>query len=99
MCRSAVRTQCTRPWRIYRPGIVVGHSETGEMDKIDGPYYFFKLIRRLRNTVPQWMPMPGLEGREINIVPVDFVAKAIDHITQAYEWAITLTYRFGRDAR
>jgi len=77
---KVVRTQCTRPWRIYRPGIVVGHSETGEMDKIDGPYYFFKLIRRLRNTVPQWMPMPGLEGREINIVPVDFVAKAIDHI-------------------
>jgi thioester reductase-like protein len=26
---------------IYRPGIVVGHSETGEMDKIDGPYYYF----------------------------------------------------------
>src|SRR4051795_100292 len=77
---KVVRTQCTRPWRIYRPGIVVGHSETGEMDKIDGPYYFFKLIRRLRNTVPQWMPMPGLEGREINIVPVDYVVRAMDHI-------------------
>ena len=37
------------PWRVYRPGIVVGHSETGEMDKIDGPYYFFKLIQQLRN--------------------------------------------------
>src|SRR5437763_5126035 len=47
-----VRTECTRPWRIYRPGIVVGNSETGEMDKIDGAYYFFKLIRRLRATVP-----------------------------------------------
>ncbi len=30
---------------IFRPGIVVGHSETGEIDKIDGPYYFFKLIQ------------------------------------------------------
>ena len=50
------------------------------MDKIDGPYYFFKLIRRIRNVVPQWMPMPGVEGREINIVPVDFVVKAMDHI-------------------
>ena len=29
---------------VYRPGIVVGHSETGEMDKIDGPYYYFKLL-------------------------------------------------------
>ena len=27
------------PWRIYRPGMVVGHSQTGEIDKIDGPYY------------------------------------------------------------
>ena len=69
-----------RPWRVYRPGIVVGDSETGEMDKIDGPYYFFKLIRRIRNTVPQWVPMVGVEGREINIVPVDFVVKAMDHI-------------------
>jgi NAD(P)-dependent dehydrogenase (short-subunit alcohol dehydrogenase family) len=69
-----------RPWRVYRPGIVVGHSQTGEMDKIDGPYFFFKLIRRLRNTVPQWMPMLGVEGGEINLVPVDYVARALDHI-------------------
>ncbi len=75
-----VREECERPWRVYRPGIVVGHSETGEMDKIDGPYYFFKLIRRIRNAVPQWVPMAGIEGREINIVPVDFVVKAMDHI-------------------
>ncbi|HEU4802794.1 MAG TPA: SDR family oxidoreductase [Solirubrobacterales bacterium] len=75
-----VREECSRPWRVYRPGIVVGNSETGEMDKIDGPYYFFKLIRRIRQVVPAWMPMPGVEGREINIVPVDFVVKAMDHI-------------------
>ncbi len=75
-----VREESQRPWRVYRPGIVVGNSETGEMDKIDGPYYFFKLIRRIRQVVPQWMPMPGVEGREINIVPVDFVVKAMDHI-------------------
>jgi NAD(P)-dependent dehydrogenase (short-subunit alcohol dehydrogenase family) len=75
-----VREECERPWRVYRPGIVVGNSETGEMDKVDGPYYFFKLIRRIRNAVPQWMPMIGIEGREINIVPVDFVVRALDHI-------------------
>src|SRR5918997_658686 len=69
-----------RPWRVYRPGIVVGDSETGEMDKIDGPYYFFKLIQRARNAVPQWFPGVGIEGKQINIVPVDFVAKAMDHI-------------------
>ena len=77
---GVVRRECTRPWRVYRPGIVVGHSETGEMDKVDGPYYFFKLIRRIRAAVPQWAPMIGVEGREVNIVPVDFVVKAMDHI-------------------
>jgi NAD(P)-dependent dehydrogenase (short-subunit alcohol dehydrogenase family) len=75
-----VREECERPWRVYRPGIVVGNSETGEIDKVDGPYYFFKLIRRMRRAVPQWVPMPGVEGRRINIVPVDYVVRAMDHI-------------------
>jgi NAD(P)-dependent dehydrogenase (short-subunit alcohol dehydrogenase family) len=77
---AVVRNESEVPWRVYRPGIVVGNSQTGEMDKIDGPYYFFKLIRRLRGIVPQWVPLLGVEGREINLVPVDFVARAMDHI-------------------
>ena len=77
---AVVREESEVPWRVYRPGIVVGHSETGEMDKIDGPYYFFKLIQRLRNALPPWVPGVGIEGGKINIVPVDFVAKAMDHI-------------------
>jgi NAD(P)-dependent dehydrogenase (short-subunit alcohol dehydrogenase family) len=77
---AVVREESSVPWRVYRPGIVVGHSETGEMDKIDGPYYFFKLLQRARNAVPQWFPGIGIEGRKINIVPVDYVAKAMDHI-------------------
>jgi NAD(P)-dependent dehydrogenase (short-subunit alcohol dehydrogenase family) len=77
---GVVRSECSVPWRVYRPGIVVGDSQTGEMDKIDGPYYFFKLIRRIRDAVPRWIPMAGIEGREINIVPVDFVVEAMDHI-------------------
>jgi NAD(P)-dependent dehydrogenase (short-subunit alcohol dehydrogenase family) len=75
-----VRRECSRPFRIYRPGIVVGHSRTGEMDKIDGPYYFFTLIKRMREMLPPWMPTIGIEGSRINIVPVDFVADAMDHI-------------------
>jgi NAD(P)-dependent dehydrogenase (short-subunit alcohol dehydrogenase family) len=75
-----VRNECTRPFRIYRPGFVVGHSKTGEIDKIDGPYYFFKAIQKMRNALPPWMPTIGIEGGRINIVPVDFVAGAIDHI-------------------
>jgi NAD(P)-dependent dehydrogenase (short-subunit alcohol dehydrogenase family) len=58
----------------------VGHSKTGEIDKIDGPYYFFKLIQKMRNALPPWMPTVGIEGGRINIVPVDFVVDAMDHI-------------------
>jgi NAD(P)-dependent dehydrogenase (short-subunit alcohol dehydrogenase family) len=75
-----VREECTRPWRVYRPGIVVGDSRSGEIDKIDGPYYFFKLLQRMRRVLPAWLPTLGIEGGEINVVPVDFVASAIDHI-------------------
>ncbi len=80
-----VRKESKMPWRVYRPGMVVGDSKTGEMDKIDGPYYFFKLIQRMRGLLPQWMPAIGIEGGRINIVPVDFVVDAIDHIAHAKE--------------
>jgi NAD(P)-dependent dehydrogenase (short-subunit alcohol dehydrogenase family) len=75
-----VREQATVPWRVYRPSIVIGHSQTGEMDKIDGPYYFFKLIQKTRNALPQWVPLVGPELGWTNIVPVDYVARAMDHI-------------------
>jgi thioester reductase-like protein len=75
-----VRETIEAPFRVYRPGIVVGHSITGEMDKVDGPYYFFKLIQRLRHALPEWFPLAGPEGKKVNLVPVDYVAKAIDHI-------------------
>jgi NAD(P)-dependent dehydrogenase (short-subunit alcohol dehydrogenase family) len=58
----------------------VGHSQTGEMDKIDGPYYFFKALQKLRNALPQWFPLVSLEWGETNLVPVDYVAAAMDHI-------------------
>jgi thioester reductase-like protein len=75
-----VRDQLKAPLRVYRPGVVLGHSVNGEMDKIDGPYYFFKLIQKLRYALPEWFPLAGPEGRKVNLVPVDFVAKAMDHI-------------------
>jgi NAD(P)-dependent dehydrogenase (short-subunit alcohol dehydrogenase family) len=77
---GVVRHESKRPFRIYRPGFVVGHSKTGEIDKIDGPYYFFKTLQKVRNLFPPWMPMIGIEGGRINIVPVDFVADALDYL-------------------
>jgi NAD(P)-dependent dehydrogenase (short-subunit alcohol dehydrogenase family) len=76
-----VRKECQQPWTVYRPAMVMGDSRTGEMDKIDGPYYFFKPIQRLRQILPPWLPSIGLEGGRINIVPVDYVVAALDHIS------------------
>jgi NAD(P)-dependent dehydrogenase (short-subunit alcohol dehydrogenase family) len=78
-----VRKECKVPWTVYRPAMVVGDSATGEMDKIDGPYYFFKLIQRMRQILPPWMPSVGLEGGRVNIVPVDYVVAALDCISHA----------------
>jgi NAD(P)-dependent dehydrogenase (short-subunit alcohol dehydrogenase family) len=78
-----VREHCKMPWRAYRPGVVLGDSKTGEIDKIDGPYYFFKLIQRMRQLLPPWMPAIGVEGGRMNMVPVDFVVDATDHIAHA----------------
>lgn len=77
---GVVRNECKIPYRIYRPGMVVGDSQTGAIDKIDGPYYFFRLIKKLRGSLPPWVPVLGIEGREINIVPVDYVADAMDFL-------------------
>jgi thioester reductase-like protein len=77
---ALVRSDATVPWRVYRPAVVVGHSKTGEMDKIDGPYYFFTAIQKLRDALPQWVPLIGPELGWTNIVPVDYVARAMAHI-------------------
>ncbi|WP_194834012.1 SDR family oxidoreductase [Nocardia sp. XZ_19_369] len=66
------------PWRIYRPSIVIGHSRTGEIDRIDGPYYFFRLLR-MGAQLPRILPVLVPKLGETNMVPVDFVARALDH--------------------
>ena len=70
-------------FRIYRPGAVVGDSKTGEMDRVDGPYFMFKPIQRARRAIPAWIPLLGPSGAGMNIVPVDFVADAIDHLAHS----------------
>ena len=58
----------------------VGDSRTGRIDKVDGPYYFFPLLKRAHRLVPDWLPLIGPELGNTNLVPVDFVAAALDHI-------------------
>ena len=73
-----VRKEKNMNWRIYRPGMVVGHSQTGEMDKIDGPYYFFETLKNLSSVVPEGLPLVMNKAGLLNIVPVDYVVNSID---------------------
>lgn len=75
-----VRDECKLPWRVYRPGMVVGDSTTGEMDKVDGPYYFFKLIQQIRDELPKWLPLAMVEAGKLPVCPVDYVVDAMDAI-------------------
>jgi len=63
---------------IYRPGIVVGDSRTGETDKYDGPYFLMLLLMRLSNKLP--MVNIGRGDARVNLVPVDFLTDAMASI-------------------
>ena len=63
------------PATIYRPGVVVGDSQTGETAKFDGPYAVLRLMERLPS--PGVFPRVGLGTGTVNIVPVDFVVGAM----------------------
>lgn len=75
-----VRDESLVPFRVYRPGAVVGHSQTGEIDKIDGPYYFFQTIAQISRRLPNWLPLVGIQGGRVTMVPVDYVVSAMDYI-------------------
>src|SRR6201993_4577344 len=62
--------------RIYRPAVVVGDSRTGEMDKVDGPYYFFGVLAKLA-VLPKFTPILLPDTGRTNIVPVDYVVDAL----------------------
>jgi thioester reductase-like protein/NADP-dependent 3-hydroxy acid dehydrogenase YdfG len=74
--------------RIYRPAVVVGDSRTGEMDKIDGPYYFFGVLAKLA-VLPRFTPIMLPDTGRTNIVPVDYVVDAL----------VALMHADGRDGQ
>lgn len=78
------------PWRVYRPSIVVGDSHTGEIDKVDGPYYFFPTIAWISQLpAARRLPLVVPDLGDTNCVPVDYVADALD----------ALIHRPGLDGR
>src|SRR5271163_3033403 len=75
-------------YRIYRPAVVVGDSRTGEMDKVDGPYYFFGVLAKLA-VLPRLTPIMLPDTGRTNIVPVDYVVDAV----------VALLHTDGRDGQ
>lgn len=82
----AVRAAMDRglPATIYRPGIVVGDSRTGETAKYDGPYQVIRFL--LRQPSIAILPMVGgASSTELNVVPRDYVVDAIDALRRRPE--------------
>jgi nucleoside-diphosphate-sugar epimerase len=78
------------PATVYRPGIVVGDSRTGETQKFDGPYFFASYLRRF----PFVAPVPRLadpDAVRFCVVPRDFVIAAMDELA-ALERSVGRTY-------
>ena len=65
------------PATIYRPGIVVGDSRTGETQKYDGPYMFAEYLSRV--PVVSLIPRVGdFHTVRVGLVPRDYVIDAMD---------------------
>lgn len=77
-----VRESATMPWRVYRPGIVLGDSTTGESDAVDGPAHFFSALELSRKLIPEWLPLVGPDFGMTNMVPVDYVVSALVHLSE-----------------
>lgn len=67
------------PTAIYRPSLIVGHSTTGHVDKLNGPYALMAPLIQLNVEVP--LPLPGSGMAPLNMVPVDYVARAMHQIS------------------
>ena len=71
LARAAMRQL---PVTVLRPGIIVGDSQTGEIDKLDGPYYLMVLIAT--NDSGLRLPLLGRGDAPLHLVPIDYVIDA-----------------------
>lgn len=69
------------PATVYRPGIVVGDSETGETQKYDGPYFLAAFLRRQKGPVALVPAVGGIDEVRVSVVPRDFVIRAMDELS------------------
>ena len=68
------------PVTIFRPAIIVGDSQTGEIDKFDGPYYMLVLI--VSSKIDVSLPLPGRGSAPLYLSPIDFVVDAAHRLAK-----------------
>ncbi|HTL37547.1 MAG TPA: dephospho-CoA kinase [Kofleriaceae bacterium] len=71
LVRAAMRQL---PITVLRPSIIVGDSITGEIDRLDGPYYLMVLIAT--NASGLRLPILGRGDSPLHLVPIDYVIDA-----------------------
>jgi len=59
---------------VLRPGLVIGDSRTGEIDRFEGPYALALALAAAPVSVP--LPFPEDPRAPLNVVPIDFVLDA-----------------------
>jgi thioester reductase-like protein len=62
------------PISVLRPTMMVGDSDTGEVERLDGPYLLAMLLLGLPGDLA--VPLPTGADNPLDIVPVDHVVKA-----------------------
>ncbi len=81
--RLVRRAQSALPVTILRPSAVIGDSQTGEIDRFEGPYYLAIQLATSPINVP--LPLPQNADAPLHVVPVD--------------WVVEVAYALAKDPR
>lgn len=67
------------PIRIIRPGMIIGDSQTGYSENINGPYYVVNFLKKFKNLINKIavLPLSFNPDTILHLIPVDHVANFI----------------------
>ncbi len=70
-----------------RLGILVGDTQKGQIQRLDGPYFLASSIHKFKSYLEKWnypLPLPGNKEVRLPLVPVDEAARAVVRLC---EWS------------
>lgn len=79
IAESMIMSEQRLMWRIFRAPLIGGDSNTGETEKLDGFYALIYLLLITDMKLP--IPIPHRGTAPLNIVPLDYLIKAIYYIS------------------